>query len=215
MSGFFKPQFTPGRGYCDLLDRLFSQMTKVRIPYQYRLFPKYMQRFIMLTIVIGIVVFTTIVELMGGSIAHSYLYNNIWLASDNDTPECLTSYDNGFTCPHTDPEYYHGFYWSNKIMTISILVAGTVFGVKLYRKKTEKITKKPLVIMACVIVLIVIMVFAMGHFRTQSYYEGAYDFVMFDCFEERANAPTLHVKIVYQNATHVIDNKNCQWEIRQ
>ena len=139
---FFKPQFTPGRGYCDLLDRLFSQMTKVRIPYQYRLFPKYMQRFIMLTIVIGIVVFTTIVELMGGSIAHSYLYNNIWLASDNDIPECLTSYDNGFTCPHTDPEYYHGFYWSNKIMTISILVAGTVFGVKLYRKKTEKITKK-------------------------------------------------------------------------
>ena len=69
--------------------------------------------------------------------------------------------------------------------------------------------------MACVIVLIVIMVFAMGHFRTQSYYEGAYDFVMFDCFEERANAPTLHVKIVYQNATHVIDNKNCQWGIRQ
>ena len=169
----------------------------------------------MLAILIGIVVFTTLVALVGGSIAHGYLYNKIWLADGNDPPECMTPNDNRFTCPHTDPEYYHGFYWSNHIMTISILIAGSVFGVKLYRIKADRITKKPIVIMACIITLVVIMIFAIGHFRTQGYYEGAYDVVMFDCFDERANVPTLHAKIIYQNATHVIDNKNCRWELRK
>ena len=79
--------------------------------------------------------------------------------------------------------------WSNKIMTISILVAGTVFGVHLYRKKTDNITKKPFFIMLCIIILVIIMVFAIGHLRTQNYYEGAYDFVMFDCFDERGQHP--------------------------
>lgn len=97
-----------------------------------------------LLLTIGIVVLTTLVALLGGSIAHSYIYNNIWLASGNETPECQTPNDNRFTCPHTDPEYYHGFFWSNRIMTISILVAGTVFGANLYRKRTEKITKNHL-----------------------------------------------------------------------
>ena len=189
-------------------------MTKSGTPYQYRLFPNYMRCFIMLAILIGLVVFTTLVALVGGSIAHSYIYNHIWLASGNDTPKCMTPNDNSFTCPHTDPEYFHGFDWSNKIMAISILVAGTVFGVNLYRKRAEKITKKPLVIMLCIIVLVVIMVFAIGHFRTMSYYEGAYDFVMFDCFDERSRGD-LHAKIIYQNDTHVIDNKNCQWELRK
>ena len=101
-----------------------------------------MKRSTVLVILIGIVVFTTLVALLGGSIAQSYLYNNIWLANGNETPECLSPYDNSFTCPHTDPEYYHGFYWSNRIMTISILIAGTVFGLNLYRRRTEKITKK-------------------------------------------------------------------------
>ncbi len=95
-----------------------------------------------LFIIIGIVIFSTIVALVGGGIAHSYLYNKIWISSGNGPPECMTNYDNRFTCPHTDPEYYHGFYWSNKIMTISILIAGTVFGVNLYIKRTEKIIKK-------------------------------------------------------------------------
>ena len=69
--------------------------------------------------------------------------------------------------------------------------------------------------MACVIVLVLMLVFAMGHFRTQSYYEGAYDFVMFDCFDERTPNPNLHAKIIYQNNTHIIDNKNCEWQTRQ
>ena len=167
-----------------------------------------------LILTIGIVVLTTLVALLGGSIAHSYLYNNIWLASGNEIPECQNPNDNSFACPHSDPEYYHGFFWSNRIMTISILVVGTVFGVKLYRKKTDKVTKKPLVIMLCIIMLIIIMVFSIGHFRTQMYYEGAYDFVMFDCFDERGRGD-LHVKIIYQNDTHVIDNKSCKWEKRR
>ena len=190
-------------------------MTKSGIPYQYRLFPNYMRRFIMLAILIGSVVFTTMVALIGGSIAHSYLYNNIWLASGNDSPECMTPYANPFACPHTDPEYYHGFFWSSHIMDIIIWTAGIVFGTILYRKKTSSITKKPFIIMACLIVLVVLLIFSIGYFRTLSYYEGAYDFVMFDCFDERAPNPTLHSTIVYQNATHVIDNKNCQWELRK
>ena len=173
-----------------------------------------MKRSITLAVLIGLVVFTTLVALVGGGIAHSHLYNKIWLGNGNDPPECMTPNDNIFTCSHTDPEYYHGFYWSNHLMTISILVAGTVFGAKIYRKKADKITKKPFVIMACIIMLIVIMVFALGHFRTQNYYEGTYDFVMFDCFDERGRGD-LHAKIIYQNDTHVIDNKNCQWELRQ
>lgn len=168
----------------------------------------------MRAIIIGIVVFTTLVALVGGSIAHYHLYNAIWLASGNDTPECMIPNPNPFTCPHTDQEYHDGFDWSNKIMTILILVAGTVFGVKLYRKKTDKVTKKPLVIMLCIIIFVIIMVFAMGHLRTQNYYEGAYDFVMFDCFDERGRGD-MHDKIIYQNDTHVIDNKNCQWELRK
>ena len=168
----------------------------------------------MLVVLIGTVVLTTLIALVGGSIAHSHLYNAIWLASGNDTPECLTPNPNVFTCPHTDPEYHDGFDWSNKIMTISILVAGTVFGIKLYRKRVDKVTKKPFLIMLCIIILVIIMVFAIGHLRTQHYYEGAYDSVMFDCFDERGRGD-LHAKIVYQNATHVIDNKNCQWELRK
>ncbi len=155
------------------------------------------------------------VALLGGSIAHSYLYNKIWLANGNDPPECMTPNSNIFTCPHTDTEYYHGFYWSNHIMTISILITGIVFGIKFYRKETNKIITNSFVLMACVIVLAVILIFTMGHFRTQSYYEGAYDFVMFDCFDERASNPNLHAKIIYQNATHIIDNKNCEWQTRQ
>ena len=174
-----------------------------------------MKRSIILAILIGFVVFTTFVVLIGGGIAHSHFYNKMWLANGNNPPECMTNYDNSFTCPHTDPEYYHGFYWSNHIMTLSILVGGTVFGIKLYRMKTDKIPKKPIVIMACIIVLVVIMVFTIGHFRTQSYYEDGYDVVMFDCFNERATTPNLHAKIIYQNDTHVIDNKNCQWELRK
>ena len=52
-------------------------------------------------------------------------------------------------------------------------------------------------------------------FENSKLHEGAYDFVMFDCFDERATVPNLHAKIIYQNATHVIDNKNCQWELRK
>ena len=40
----------------------------------------------MLVILIGTVVLTTLIALVGGSIAHSHLYNAIWLASGNDTP---------------------------------------------------------------------------------------------------------------------------------
>ena len=69
--------------------------------------------------------------------------------------------------------------------------------------------------MAGLIVLVVLLIFSIGHFRTQSYYEEAYDFVMFDCFDERAPNPTLHAAIVYHNNTHIIDNQNCQWELRR
>ncbi|MCH9658236.1 hypothetical protein K0U27_06005 [archaeon] len=169
----------------------------------------------MLIILIGIIVFTTIVALIGGSIAHSYIYNQIWLADGNDPPECMKSYANHFACPHTDAEYYHGFYWSNHMMDILILTTGIVLGIRLYRKKTNNITKKPFIIMVGLIVLVVLLIFSIGHFRIQSYYEGSYDFVMFDCFDERAPVPTLHAAIIHQNDTHVIDNKNCQWELRQ
>ena len=173
-----------------------------------------MKHSVVLVILIGTVALTTLIALVGGSIAHYHLYNTIWLASGNDIPECMTPNPNVFVCPHTDPEYHNWFDWSNKIVTISILAAGTVFGVNLYRKRVDKITKKPLVIMLCIIVLVIIMVFAIGHFRTQNYYEGAYDFVMSDCFDERGRGD-LHAKIIYQNDTHIIDNKNCQWELRK
>ena len=169
---------------------------------------------VMLVVLIGIVTLTTLIALAGGSIAHYHIYNTLWLASGNDTPECLAPNPNVFTCPHTDQEYHDGFNWSNHIMAILILAAGTVSGVKLYRKKTDRVTIKPFVIMLCIIILIMIMVFSMGHLRTQNYYEGAYDFVMFDCFDERGRGD-LHAKIIYQNSTHVIDNKNCQWELRK
>ena len=89
-----------------------------------------------------IVIFTTMVVLIGGSILHSSLYNKIWIANGNDPPECMTPNSNVFTCPHTDAEYYHGFYWSNHIMTISILITGIVFGIKFYRKKNKQNHKK-------------------------------------------------------------------------
>ncbi len=174
-----------------------------------------MKRSIMLVILIGIVVFATMVALVGGGIAHSSLYNKIWLANGNDPPECMTPNDNIFTCHHTDAEYYHGFYWSSHITQFSILITGIVLGVKLCRKKTEKLPKKSLLMIAIIIVLVVMLVFTLGHLRTQSYYEGAYRPVMFDCFDERAPNPTLHATIVYQNDTHIIDNKNCQWVIRK
>ena len=173
-----------------------------------------MNRSISLAILIGLVIFTTLVVLLGSSIAHSYIYNQIWLA-DNDTPECMTPYANPFVCPHTDAEYHHGFYWSSHITQFSILIVGAISGIQLYRKKTNSIIKKPFIIMICLIVLVMLMIFSIGHFRTQSYYEGAYDFVMYDCFDERAINPTLHAKILYQNDTHIIDNKNCQWELRK
>ena len=174
-----------------------------------------MRRPIMLAILIGLVIFATLAVMIGASIAHSYIYNQLWLADGNDPPECMKMYANTFACPHTDAEYYHGFYWSNHILDIVILTAGIVFGVQLYRKKTSSITKKPFIIMVCLIALVLLLIFSIGHFRTQSYYEGAYDFVMFDCFDERAPNPTLHAAIIYQNDTHVIDNKNCQWELRK
>ena len=170
---------------------------------------------ILIVILIGLVIFTTLIVLFGANIAHSHIYNQIWLADGNDTPECMKSYANTFACPHTDAEYYHGFYWSSHIMDIIIWSTGIILGVKLYRKKTNSITKKPFIIVAGLIVLVVLLIFSIGHFRTLNYYEGAYDFVMFDCFDERAPNPTLHATIVYQNDTHIIDNKNCQWEIRQ
>ena len=189
-------------------------MTKIGTTYELSVVREIMKRSIMLAILIGFVVFTTLIALVGGSIAHSYLYNKIWIASGNDTPECMTPNPNVFTCAHTDPEYYHGFYWSNHITQFSILIAGIILGIKLCMKKTDKITKKPFIIMVCIIVLVIIMVFAIGYFRAQSYYEGAYDFVMFDCFDERGRGD-LHAKIIYQNDTHVIDNKNCQWKLRK
>ena len=102
-----------------------------------------MRRSVMLAILIGFVIFTTLTALLGASIAHSYLYNQIWLADGNDPPGCMKSYANHFACPHTDAEYYHGFYWSNHMMDILILTAGIVFGIRLYRKKTNSITKNP------------------------------------------------------------------------
>ena len=174
-----------------------------------------MKRSIMLVILIGIVVFTTMIALVGGGIVHSSLYNKIWLANGNEPPECMTPNDNIFTCSHTDAEYYHGFYWSSHITQFSILIAGIVFGVKLCSKKTYKIPKKSLIIIAIIIVFVVMLVFTLGYLRTQNYYEGAYRFVMFDCFDERAPVPTYHAKIIYQNDTHTIDNKNCEWELRK
>ena len=100
-------------------------------------FSRIMNRSIVLVILVMIIIFTTMVALLGGSIAHSYLYNKIWLANGNDPPECMTPNSNVFTCPHTDTKYYHGFYWSNHIMTISILITGIVFGIKFYRKKKQ------------------------------------------------------------------------------
>ena len=169
----------------------------------------------MLAILIGAVIITTLIVLLGASIAHSHIYNQLWLADGNDIPECLKMYTNTFACPHTDAEYYHGFYWSYHIMDIIIWTIAIIVGVKLYRKKTNSITKKPFIIMVGLIVLVVLLIFSIGHFRTLNYYEGAYDFVMFDCFDERAPNPTLHATIVYQNDTHIIDNKNCQWELRR
>ena len=174
-----------------------------------------MKRSIVLIILIGIVVSATLVALVGGSMAHSYLYNKIWLDGGNDPPECMASYVNLFACPHTDAEYYHGFYWSSHIMDIIIWIAGIILGVKLYKRKTDKIRKKHFVIIVGIIVLVVVLIFAIGYANTQIYYEGAYRFVMFDCFDERAPIPTLHAAIIYQNDTHIIDNKNCQWEIRK
>lgn len=174
-----------------------------------------MRRSVLLVLLIVLVVFTTLVALVGGSIAHSYLYNKIWLSSGNESPECMAPYNNIFACPHTDAEYYHGFYWSSHIMDIVIWGAGIVFGMKLYKKKTNDITKKPFIVMVGLIVLVVLLIFSIGHFRTQNYYEGAYDFVMFDCFDERAPVQNMHAVIIYQNNTHVIDNKNCEWEIKK
>ena len=65
----------------------------------------------------------------------------MWLADGNDPPKCMKMYVNTFACPHTDAEYYHGFYWSSHIMDIIIWSAGIVFGVKLYRKKQTILQK--------------------------------------------------------------------------
>ena len=173
-----------------------------------------MDRSIVLVILVMIVVFTTLIALVGGGIAHSSLYNKIWLANGNEPPECMTPNDNIFTCHHTDAEYYHGFYWSSHITQFSILIAGIVFGVKLCSKKTDKIPKKSLIIIAIIIVFVVMLVFTLSYLRTQNYYKGAYRFVMFDCFDERGRGD-LHAKIIYQNDTHIIDNKNCEWQTRQ
>ena len=167
----------------------------------------------MLPILIGTVALTTLIVLVGGSMMQSSLYNSIWLASGNDPPECLSLASNAMNCPVTDGEYYHGFYWSNHVTQFSILIAGILLGVKLCRKKTEKIPVRSLVIIACIIALVVTLVFAISYIKTQSYYEWSYDIVMFTCFDERGR-PDLRYKIIHQNDTHFIDSKNCEWRER-
>ena len=172
-----------------------------------------MKSYIVLAILIGMVVLTTLIALVGGSMVQSSLYNSIWLASGNDPPECLSLASDAVDCPVTDGQYYHGFYWSNHITQFSILIAGILLGVKLCRKKTEKIPVRLLIIIACIIALVVVLVFVVSYVKTQGHYEWEYDFVMFTCFDERGRRD-LPYKITHQNDTHFIDSKNCEWKER-
>ncbi len=188
-------------------------MKKIGTLYQYRQFSNIVRRSIMFPIMIGTVALTTLIVLVGGSMMQSSLYNNLWLASGNDPPECLSLASNDMNCSVTDGEYYHGFYWSSHITQSSILIAGILLGVKLRGRKTEKIPVRLLVIIACIIVLVVVSVFVISYVKTQGYFEWAYDVVMFTCFDERGR-PDLRYKIIHQNDTHFIDSKTCEWKER-
>jgi hypothetical protein len=85
-------------------------------------------------LLIGVVIFTTFAALFVGGSVTSYLYNIIWLTSGNDTPKCLMSVPVE-NCELTDAQYLDGLIlWSN-ITSFSIIVAGAVIGIMLYRRK--------------------------------------------------------------------------------
>jgi len=83
---------------------------------------------------IGIVAFATFVALMLGGAATNYLYNMVWIASSNEISLCLQFVFVGQNCDEL-PAYYEGSYWLSTVTFFSILIAGIVFGVKLYKRK--------------------------------------------------------------------------------
>ena len=91
-----------------------------------------MKRSIML---IGIVAFVTFVALILGGAGTNYLYNMVWIASSNEISECLQFVFVSQNCGELLPAYYEGSYWLSHVTFFSILIAGIVFGVKLYKRK--------------------------------------------------------------------------------
>ncbi len=90
-----------------------------------------MKRPIML---IGIVALATFVAMILGRAVTNYLYNMVWTAGNNDFSLCLQFVFVGQDCSELSA-YYEGSYWLSIITSFSILIAGIVLGVKLYKRK--------------------------------------------------------------------------------
>ena len=84
-------------------------------------------------IIIGIVIFGTFAAMVAGSIASSYLYNKIWLASGNDLSECMKFvYVENCTLGN---EYLEGLDFWGKLVSFGILIIGVVIGVIICKNK--------------------------------------------------------------------------------
>jgi len=86
-------------------------------------------------VLIGIVSFGTFFALIFGSAASSYIYNETWLANDNEIPECVMSPAVDVNCSQNYDEYLNGLFWWSSFVGSIILAVGSMFAVIIYKKR--------------------------------------------------------------------------------